>query len=346
MGTKPVLRFREDGTFKIVQIADLHVEEEGQEDARTFAVIEAVLESERPDLVVFTGDAVKGNRCSDPLKRLLDILELPEKYAIPYAFAFGNHDSENDVYTRGEMMDALSQRDLCLAEAGPDDVTGVGNYVMTVAGSAGQELQAAIYVLDTGCAAPREIVKSYAWLERNQIDWYIQESGRLTEINQGPLPAVAFFHIPLPEYNDVWDFHLCRGGKNENVGCPRLNTGMFAAMKQMGDIMGTFVGHDHTNDYGGDLYGIQLYYGRAGGFNTVGEQEFTRGARVIQLREGERGFDTWLRLADGSVVSEQPEHVAEGRKPPVPRPPSEAPTSTQTQAQESAPTSTQAVQAT
>ena len=38
MGTKPVLRFREDGTFKIVQIADLHVEEEGQEDARTFAV--------------------------------------------------------------------------------------------------------------------------------------------------------------------------------------------------------------------------------------------------------------------------------------------------------------------
>jgi hypothetical protein len=51
----------------------------------------------------------------------------------------------------------------------------------------------------------------------------------------------------------------------------------------------------------------------------VGEEEFARGSRVIRLREGERGFETWIRMADGSVVDEQPEHTAIGRVPPVPR---------------------------
>jgi hypothetical protein len=36
-----------------------------------------------------------------------------------------------------------------------------------------------------------------------------------------------------------------------------------------------------------------------------------RGGRVIQMHEGEREFDTWLRLEDGSVVREQPEHQPE-----------------------------------
>ena len=77
---------------------------------------------------------------------------------------------------------------------------------------------------------------------------------------------------------------------------------------EMKDVVGTFVGHDHVNDYFGDLHGIRLCYGRASGYNTYGRDRFLRGARVIRLREGERQFQTWLRLSDGSLVSEQPEH--------------------------------------
>jgi hypothetical protein len=29
---------------------------------------------------------------------------------------------------------------------------------------------------------------------------------------------------------------------------------------------------------------------------------------MIRLREGERSFESWLRLADGTVVIDQPEH--------------------------------------
>ncbi len=57
-----------------------------------------------------------------------------------------------------------------------------------------------------------------------------------------------FFHIPLCEYDDVWNTGQCTGSKNEPVCCPIFNSGLFTALKSTGDVMGVFVGHDHTND--------------------------------------------------------------------------------------------------
>jgi hypothetical protein len=77
----------------------------------------------------------------------------------------------------------------------------------------------------------------------------------------------------------------------------------------MGGVMGTFAGHDHINDYWGELHGIKLCYGRATGYNTYGKEGFPRGVRIIRLWQGEYSFETWLRLEDGSVISQQPEHL-------------------------------------
>ena len=65
------------------------------------------------------------------------------------------------------------------------------------------------------------------------------------------MPALAFFHIPLPEYNEAarTENAILRGTRMEEACAPKLNTGMFAAMKEAGDVMGMFVGHDHDNDY-------------------------------------------------------------------------------------------------
>ena len=49
----------------------------------------------------------------------------------------------------------------------------------------------------------------------------------------------------------------------EEACAPKLNTGMFAAMKESGDVMGIFVGHDHDNDYAVMWKGILLAYGRS-----------------------------------------------------------------------------------
>lgn len=83
---------------------------------------------------------------------------------------------------------------------------------------------------------------------------------------------------------------------------PALNTGMFTAMKEAGDVMGVFVGHDHDNDYAVMWHGILLAYGRYTGGNTV-YNHLPNGARVIVLKEGQRTFDTWIDLAGGQQVN-------------------------------------------
>ena len=79
---------------------------------------------------------------------------------------------------------------------------------------------------------------------------------------------------------------------------------MFGQILQSGDIFATFVGHDHINDYAAVYKGIALCYGRYSGGNTVYcNIPGGCGARVIELTEGERGFKSYIRLKDGSVLN-------------------------------------------
>ena len=89
-----------------------------------------------------------------------------------------------------------------------------------------------------------------------------------------------------------------RGTRMEQSYGPKLNTGMFAAMKEMGDVMGTFVGHDHDNDYSVIWNNILLSHGRFTGGNTE-YNHLPNGARVIVLNEGTRTFTSWIRQKGG-----------------------------------------------
>jgi predicted MPP superfamily phosphohydrolase len=313
----PVLRFRPDGTFTIAQFTDLHWQNGNQADLQTRALMERVLEAERPDLVVLTGDVIAGG-CQDPSRSWLEAVAPMEQCGVPWAAAFGNHDDEGAL-SRADLM-ALQRTACrwCLSEAGPEDVPGVGNFVRLIASSKGGNATpaAALYFLDSGSYAPSTSeIGGYGWVTFEQIGWYrrvAQDLARSRQADDAPLTALAFFHIPLPEFNEVWDHHLCGGVKHEPVCCPRINTGLFAAFYEAGDVRGVFVGHDHVNDFEGDLHGIRLCYGRASGYNTYGKEGFPRGARLIRLREGEQTFTTWLRLDNGSVVNtvtHGPEHA-------------------------------------
>ena len=302
---QPDLRFRTDGTFTVVQFADMHFKNGEPPDEQTAALMAAILEAEQPDLAVLTGDVIDGKHSQDPAAACrLATAPLVER-GIPRAAVFGNHDDEGSL-SRAQLMEVQRAIPNCLSQPGPADVSGVGNYVLTI--HAGSDPAATLYFLDSNSYAETEIA-GYGWLRRDQIAWYLHTAHALREANGGQtLPALAFFHIPLPEYNEVWDLHVCYGHKYEPVCCPLINTGFYAALHEAGDVMGTFVGHDHVNDFVGDLYGIRLCFGRGTGFNTYGRQGFKRGARLIQLQEGVRDFRTWLRLEGGEVVDDQPQH--------------------------------------
>jgi hypothetical protein len=308
-----LLRVRPDNTFTIVQFTDTHFTNGAPEDEQTLALMSAILEAEQPDLVILTGDVIDGGRCTDPAAAWQLAVSPIVARRLPWAAVYGNHDDEGRLDRLG-LMAVQQSIPGCLSQLGPSHISGVGNYVLRILAAQGEQSVAHLYCIDSHAYAQTDI-GGYGWIRRDQIARYLHTSHELAEANGHiKLPALAFFHIPLPEYEQVWDFHVCQGVKYEPICAPRINTGFFAALHEAGDVLGTFVGHDHVNDFMGNLHGIQLCYGRATGYNTYGREGMARGARMIRLTKGVRSFQTWLRLEGGEVVTEQPRHMPEAVK--------------------------------
>jgi len=293
------LRFNKQGTFKIVQFTDLHYSVEKQaESEAALTCIASVLDVEKPDLVVFTGDLVYSKPAKEGLNR---ILKSVVDRKLPFAVAWGNHDDEQDI-SRAELQSYVEQIPGCLGKK-TEGIPGESNFILTIQPNEGKRASAILYFLDSHAYSALPLVKGYDWIKPGQINWYTDNSKRFTAGNDGkPLPALAFFHIPLPEYNlaaSDENVHLM-GYRFEKSCAPALNTGLFTAMLEAGDVMGVFVGHDHDNDYVTDWKGIALGYGRFSGGNTeYNNLPEGNGARVILLKENERDLTTWIRLRSG-----------------------------------------------
>jgi len=299
---KPALRCDNRGQFKIVQFTDLHLKEDHEDDDKTLALMRLVLDAEKPQLVVLTGDILGSSvqpkrimtRCAEPMV----------ERRIPWAAALGNHDDEG-TKDRAGLMDIIAVLPYSLSRRGPKDIHGVGNYYLPVYSADGQAKKWILYFLDSNAYPPHKSLGSYDWIRVDQVHWYYETSKALAaERNGRAYPALAFFHIPLPEYERALTDGKADlvGHRHESICCPKINSGFFAAMLERGDVKGTFVGHDHVNDYESALHGIRLIYGRATGFSAYGREGFPRGGRVILIEADQTTFTTWLRLENGVKV--------------------------------------------
>lgn len=296
------LRFGKNGKFKIVQVTDAHIVADSVTNSmESIVMLQQVLDAEKPDLVIFTGDIVTGGK----YKEGFDMISAPViSRNIPYATILGNHDHEQNL-SREEVGKLLMTYPGNLSRMSKTDgMAGIGNFVLEVKGPRGDQVKAILYCMDSNAYSTIPGVKGYGWFTTEQIDWYKTQSNIYKDQNRGnPLPALAFFHIPLPEYSIGYTdtTHLLIGNHKEDACAPKINTGMFAAMLMQGDVMGTFVGHDHVNDYIFNYYNIALAYGRfSGSKNTY--TKLKNGVRIIEMTENEKGFDTWLRLDDKQVI--------------------------------------------
>ena len=293
------LKFNAAGKFKIVQFTDIHWRHGSENGKKILQLMESVLDAEQPDFVVLTGDIVT----SKPAEKGWEaVLEPIIKRRINWAAILGNHDDEHDL-GREEIISLLEKQPYSFVESGPVNIEGKGNYILKIRNRKNKDA-AVLYCLDSGAYAPPPRKKNgkYAWIDPSQIEWYRKNSLKITKANHGrPLPSLAFFHIPLPEFNDAWESKTPApiGSKGEKVCCPRKNTGLFSAMVKNRDVMGVFVGHDHVNDYAGVVDGICLAYGRKAGLDTYGRLPLC--ARMIELASGKREFDSWIRTADGEI---------------------------------------------
>lgn len=296
------LRFPSSGEFKILQLTDLHLHPQMlPENRKTLDNIDFLVKLERPDFIAITGDVLWGTPANMVLKPLLDQLD---GYDIPYSIVYGNHDREQDLSP--EALSSLISNAKNSINPLTDDGVLADVRIPVLSSDGSCREMAGIFMMDSHDYTPIEGVGRYGTFSSEQVEWLREECRQATLRNGGdPVPSLAFFHIPLPEYRRLWDikgFNLI-GIRGEDVACSELNAGMFEAMRTTGNVIGCFVGHDHNNDYIGNYCNIALGYGRYTGSNTV-YNNLRHGARVIVLKEGQRCFKTWIRETDGRAIYE------------------------------------------
>ncbi len=290
------LRFKK-GLFKIVQITDLHYKLGVKASEQGLACVREMVETEKPDLVVVTGDIIYSAPADSTLSVVLKTFA---QLGVPFCMTFGNHDYDFKTPAVA-LYNQMQKTPNCVMPVLQGKNT---DYSLPILSSNGKRTAAVLYCIDTHNKPAIGGIGGYQWISHNQITWYRQRSMVYKQKNGGrPVPSLAFLHIPLPEFNYATDNTQCPmyGSRLEKAYSPSINSGMFASIKEMGDIMGVFCGHDHDNDYAVSYFNVLLAHGRFSGGNTE-YNHLKRGARVIVLKEGKREFDTWIREVGGNVL--------------------------------------------
>lgn len=360
--SKPQLCFDATGHFKIVQLTDLHLGEDPfsewapRADRRTLVLIRQILEWERPDLVIFSGDMLTANNIDANatvyLDRLAAVLMMAkEPFGVPYAMTFGNHDDmdleiknpNGNIHkipaktSRRQLVRSDQQYAHSLTQAGPEDVFGVSNYILSVFGKDHDNnnlIQLQIMMLDSGGGSLEQ------QLDASQMQWYQSQRQPLVD-------AVAFQHIPTREFNFPRNSNNgCRGGlHDEGVQVAALHQDPWHELDwlQQHDPRLHFlaVGHNHGNSYccpaidtnttvndttdnttdktpamdnhssRSSSSHLHVCFGRHSGYGGYGEKYWLKGARVYDIwldqgndnqRNNSIQWKTWVRLETGYTV--------------------------------------------
>lgn len=304
---KPSLTFNDDGSFRILQLTDLHLQSQKQEEVlRVFDRIDFLVGCDKPDCIIVTGDMVYSKPAAPMLKALADKLD---STGLPWAAVFGNHDAEQDL-SRAEMSRIITSGKMNINTL--DDKGELADIKIPVYD--GQQVAYYLYCMDSHDYSRLKDVPGYGWFTPEQVRWMRESSADNRDADGRIIPSLAFFHIPLPEYIDAWapmdnprhgagDKTRCVGIRGENIASARINSGMFAAMKEGGSVEGVFAGHDHDSDFTAVYCGIALSYGRFSGCSSTVYNNIPRGGRIIVLQKGRKGFDTWTRNDEGRVAN-------------------------------------------
>jgi len=204
---------------------------------------------------------------------------------IPWTYVPGNHDDETEIFTRQDLLNVYSLP-FCASRSN----TGFTHTL---------ELgPVQVYLLDSnGYLDPNPDHPIYDFIHEDQIEWY-KRCPTTGEV------GLAFFHIPIMEYKRA---KVLIGNKGEQPCTPRHNSGLFDAIQKKQDIHAMFTGHDHWNDYVGELEDILLVYGRVSGHTEPSVYgDFlnstrcpVRGGRVVQYDSSSKELITWVETTHG-----------------------------------------------
>ena len=112
----------------------------------TLLSMKRVLDAEKPDLIVFTGDIVTSQPVEEGWKT---IAQFAIERKIPFAVAFGNHDDETGV-TRSDLAKLITQFPYNINTLGGDGLQLNLNNVLQIYGSKqSMQTKSNIYLIDS-----------------------------------------------------------------------------------------------------------------------------------------------------------------------------------------------------
>lgn len=293
--------------FKILQLTDIHLGGgvlSYDKDLKALQSVFSLLEETRPDLVIVTGDLTYPVGLSSfsfnntaPVQQFAAFMR---NTGIPWAFTYGNHDTEDIAATSAVSLDALYQslsyktsRTL-LYPYMQADITGRNNQVIEIRNQDGS-LNQALFLIDSN-AYTGPGFSEYDYIHEDQVAWYEKEVVRLKEKEGKAISSLAFFHIPLQEYRTAFELYESGssdvkyffGSNNEAICCSDYPSGFFEKMKELGSTKAVFCGHDHYNNISMEYQGIRLTYGMSIDYLAmpgIARSSSQRGGTLITLSD-------------------------------------------------------------
>ena len=304
--------------FRILQLTDIHlggtILSYGR-DKKALMACEKLIRHTQPDLVVVTGDLtypMRGPVFSYDNKRLVRTFAAFMRHlSVPWAFTFGNHDSEIRAVLNGEQLSrlftAISKKDeFLLYPLRQPDISGRNNQLIEIRNSDGSVRQA-LFLLDSH-AYTDEISRKYDYVHDDQVDWYRDTLLQLNDEQGETVSSLVFLHIPLQQYRTAYELYQENSdevkyffGFNKEKGygkifCSEYPSTLFDAAKALGSTKGFFCGHDHYNNMSLEYQGIRLTYGMSIDYIVM---------RGIAHKKSQRGGTIITCRRNGSVEIEQ-----------------------------------------
>ena len=146
--TTAPLYFNEDGSFRIMHVTDTHLGKDNVKDS--IWLIGNACDREKPDLIMLTGDICKCDTIEETKWFIEQIMSVFQSRNIPVAVSFGNHDSENGVISREDLMALYNEYPCSISIDDGEMLSGCGTYNIPLYSSIDGKMKFNLWAFDSG----------------------------------------------------------------------------------------------------------------------------------------------------------------------------------------------------
>ncbi|CCH58054.1 hypothetical protein TBLA_0A02550 [Henningerozyma blattae CBS 6284] len=291
INNKDLLQLKQKSDLKILQLSDIHIKgnEEnsailGEFQSRIF--ISRIIDIERPDLVVITGDILDGNKSVDYQTCILNVVQPIIRAQIPFVISFGAKDFSKYA-TQQEITDFVNQIPYCLNKNSdsnghltiPYNFSTIPNDSKDDYSNLITQNDLAIFIFNSK-TSKRQFFKDYISLYKSP-----------------PKLALAFQYLPIPTYRLSGVFPII-GQYNERNLLPEgfdNDDNLINYMHEM-NIKALSCGFDHSNDCClQSIHDIWLCYSGATGLTAPHSIFMPPSVRLFKVDNIDKSITSWKR---------------------------------------------------